>query len=60
MKGSGWKKKVRRGLAAACLAVGLTMAGWGGPGVDKAEAWWTLGPEYSGSVTPDHNLNNVY
>lgn len=57
MKGSGWKKKMRRGLAAACLAVGLTMAGWAGGAVDKAEA---ATGTYSGWVKPDHNLNNVY
>lgn len=61
MKKSGWKKKMRRGLAAACLAVGLTMAGWGCPGVDKAEAMLALPTaSYSGSVTPNHQLNDVY
>ncbi len=61
MKRSGWRRKVRRGLAAACLAVGLTMAGWGCPGVDKAEAMLALPTaSYSGSVTPNHQLNDVY
>ncbi len=62
MKKSGWRIKAKRGLAAACLAAGLTMAGWAsGPAVEKAEAALVLpSANYSGSVTPDHDLNNVY
>ena len=51
-------RKTKRALQASCLAVGLTMAGWGGgPAINKAEA---ATANVSGWVTPDHNLNNVY
>ena len=36
------------------------MAGWGGPGVDKAEATFAPVANYSGSVTPNHDLYDVY
>jgi len=56
-------KKARRVLQAACLAVGLTVAGWGsGPAVDNAEAVAVQPPSgsYSVTINPNHTLYDVY
>ncbi len=50
-------KKARCVLQAACLAVGLTVAGWGsGPAVDNAEA--TI--EVSGTISPNTSLSDIW
>ncbi len=56
-------KKAKRVLQAACLAVGLTVAGWGsGPAVDNAEAASFQPPSgsYSVTINPNHTLYDVY
>ncbi len=59
-KKSGWKRKVKRGLAAACLTIGLVVAGWGG--ASPARAVLVLPPQadVTGSVNPNHALHDVY
>ena len=59
-KESGWKRKVKRGLATACLTIGLVVAGWGGASPVRAGLVLTPQAEVTGYVNPNHALNDVY
>jgi len=55
-------KKSKRLLQTACLAVGLTLAGWsGGPAVDQAAAAAVVPTiEVSGTISPATSLTDVW
>ncbi len=54
-------RRSRRVIQAACLAVGLTLAGWGGgPAVEQAKAAFGLpNTEVSGTISPGTNLTDI-
>ncbi len=55
-------RKVKKFMQAACLAAGLTVAGWGTSSAVKNAEAVAIAPtaHISGAINPNHNISNVY